>query len=178
MAAWHLEIRSEDGRTLCSANVEARRLDEIEAVRSGDIAGILLRGERITVGYPTVSELTAWVARERPDALLISPSPANFLLRRELADFAVRQRLPTIASVREEAVAGALMSYGPSNVDRFRTLADYIDRVFKGARAGDIPVVQPTKFQLVVNADTARALGLTLPPALLLRADRVIDGRR
>lgn len=56
MAAWHLEIRSEDGRTLCSANVEARRLDEIEAVRSGDIAGILLRGERITVGYPTVSE--------------------------------------------------------------------------------------------------------------------------
>ena len=130
---------------------------------------------RVQLNTPQdLNDAITTVARERPDALLISPSPTNFILRRELAEFAVRQRLPTIASSREEAVAGALMSYGPSHADQFRSLADYIDRIFKGANAGDIPVAQPTKFELVINLNTAKALGISIPSSFLLRADEVL----
>ena len=130
---------------------------------------------RVALNTPQdLDAATAIVVRERPDALLISPSPTNFILRRELADFAIRQRLPTMASTREEVVAGALMSYGPSNADRFRRMADLIARIFKGANPGEIPVEQPTKFELLVNLKTAKALGLSIPPSFLARADEVI----
>jgi len=130
---------------------------------------------RVQLNTPReINDAIATVMRERPDALLISPSPTNFILRRELAEFAVRQRIPTMASAREEAVAGALMSYGPSNVDQFRSLADYIDRIFKGAGPSDIPVAQPTRFELVINLKTAKALGLSIPSSFLLRADEVL----
>jgi len=117
----------------------------------------------------------AAVLRERADALLLSPNPTNLLLRHELADFALRERLPTIAARREEALAGALMSYGPDLAGLSRMLADYVARILGGANPGDLPVEQPTKFELVVNLKTAKALGIAIPASLLQQADEVLQ---
>ena len=84
-------------------------------------------------------------------------------------------RLPSILSAREYAEADGLISYGPSYHDLFRRAADYVDKVLRGAKPGDLPVEQPTKFELIINLKTAKALGLEVPPALLARADEVIE---
>jgi putative ABC transport system substrate-binding protein len=90
-------------------------------------------------------------------------------------DFAAQTRLPSVFANRESVEAGGLMSYGASKRDNFRRTASFVDKILKGAQPGDLPVEQPTKFELVINLKTARALGLTIPPSLLLRADQVID---
>jgi putative ABC transport system substrate-binding protein len=89
--------------------------------------------------------------------------------------FALSARLPAIVNIREHAEAGALMSYGPNFPDLFRRTAEVVDRILRGAKPADIPVEQPTKFDLVINLTTAKALGLTIPEAFLLRADEVIE---
>jgi len=122
--------------------------------------------------WPSVTDA---IIREHPDALVLSPAPINFNLRREIAEFATVQRLPTIGANRDQVVAGILMSYGPGNDDVFRHAAVYVDKIFKGAKPGDLPIEQPTKFELVINLKTAKALGLTIPQSLLLRADEVIQ---
>ena len=121
------------------------------------------------------TEATRRIAREHPDALLLSPNPVNFLLRTELAAFARERRLPTIASRYEEAGAGILMAYGPSPVATARLVAGYVDRIVRGANPAALPVEQPSTFELIINVRTARALGLALPQPLLLRADKVIE---
>ena len=88
---------------------------------------------------------------------------------------ALRAELPTIFSTRDFVKAGALLSYGPSYTERFRRAADYVDKILRGAKPGDIPVEQPTKFELVINLKTAKAMGVTVPEALLVRADKVIE---
>jgi putative ABC transport system substrate-binding protein len=92
-----------------------------------------------------------------------------------VADLALKHRLPAIFSVHQYAEAGGLMSYGVSFRDMFRRAAEYVDQILKGARPGDLPVEQPTKFELIINMKTAKALGLVIPSSLLLRADRVIE---
>ena len=92
-----------------------------------------------------------------------------------MAELALSHKLPTISEIREFVAAGGLMSYGASVFDMARRIAPYIDKILKGARAGDLPVEQPTKFELVINVKTAKALGLTLPPTFLARADEVIE---
>jgi putative ABC transport system substrate-binding protein len=90
-------------------------------------------------------------------------------------EFAVANRLPTVSSFREMAVAGALLTYGPDTAHDTRLAAGYIDKILKGAKPADLPVLQPTTFELVINLKTAKALGLTIPPSLLGRADEVIQ---
>lgn len=115
------------------------------------------------------------VVRERPGALLGLAFPLLFRERSRVADLALKHRLPAIFSVHQYAEAGGLMSYGVSFRDMFRRAAEYVDRILKGGRPGDLPVEQPTKFELVINMKTAKALGLVIPSSLLLRADRVIE---
>ena len=111
----------------------------------------------------------------RADALLAFPSPLVNDQRARIVNLAAKVRLPASYPTREHAEAGGLMAYGPSYSDLFRRAAYFVDRILKGANPADLPVEQPTKFELVVNLKTAKALGLTLLPSLLLRADQVIQ---
>jgi putative ABC transport system substrate-binding protein len=111
---------------------------------------------------------------ERAEAILVLADPMTFVHRRRLADLAIRHRIPMIGSLREYAEAGSLISYWADTTDVYRRTASYVDRILKGAKPGDLPIEQPTKFELVINLKTAQALGLTIPRSLLLRADEVI----
>jgi len=114
------------------------------------------------------------IARERPDALVTSFTPHHYVHRRLIIEFAAKNRLPAMYSFREFVEAGGLISYGADLRDNFRRAAIYVDRILKGAKPGDLPIEQPTKFELVVNMKTAKALGLTIPQTFLMRADEVI----
>jgi putative ABC transport system substrate-binding protein len=117
----------------------------------------------------------AAMARGRAEALFTSADSMFWLHRRRLAELEVKYRLPTLHGLPEHADAGSLMAYGPDLADLFKRAAVYVERILKGAKPADLPVEQPTKFDLIVNAKTARTLGVTIPPSLLLRADRVIE---
>ena len=117
----------------------------------------------------------ASLAQKPIDALLVAPSPLFNNRRVQLATLAAYHRVPAIYSFREFAEAGGLMSYGTSNADRDRQVGVYAGRILKGAEPADLPVVQSTKFQFVINPPTARALGIEIPPTLLARADEVIE---
>jgi putative ABC transport system substrate-binding protein len=112
---------------------------------------------------------------QKPDAMFLFTDPLIWTNRSTICNFALRSRLPTLSVTREETEAACLLSYSPDLRDQFRRTAGYVDRILKGARPGDLPVEQPTKFELVINLKTAKALGLTIPPSLLLRADQVIE---
>jgi putative ABC transport system substrate-binding protein len=112
---------------------------------------------------------------ERAQALLVLADPITYFHRRRLADLAIKHRLPMMGGLREYAEAGSLMSYWADTIDLFRRAASYVDRILKGAKPGDLPIEQPTKFAFVTNLKTARALGITIPQSVLLRADRVIE---
>jgi putative ABC transport system substrate-binding protein len=115
------------------------------------------------------------VAKGRAQALIVSPGNLVVVARRDrVASFAQRSRLPSIYGGKEYVDDGGLMSFGPSSTDLFRRAAIYVDKILKGAKPADLPVEQPTKFELVINLKTARTLGLTIPPSVLLRADHVI----
>jgi putative ABC transport system substrate-binding protein len=113
--------------------------------------------------------------KSQADALYIVVNALVAVNRIRIITFALSARLPTIASIREFVQAGGLMSYGPNYPDQFRRAAELVDKVLRGTKPSDIPVEQPTKFDLVINLTTARALGLTIPEAFLLRADEVIE---
>ena len=113
--------------------------------------------------------------RERVDALSVLASAVLTGDRQVIIDLSTRHRLPTMYQWREYVEAGGLMSYGSSIGEVYRRVAALIDRIFKGAKPADLPVEQPTKYEFVINLKTAKALGLTIPPAVLARADEVIE---
>jgi putative tryptophan/tyrosine transport system substrate-binding protein len=117
----------------------------------------------------------AMIAGDRPDALLLTADALVSLNLKRITDFALKHRLPTASYVRDLVDEGGLMSYGPNFGDLMRRAVSYVDKIFKGARPADLPVEQPTKFELAINLKTAKALGLTIPPSLLQRADQVIE---
>ena len=118
------------------------------------------------------STITSW----RAQALMLPGiNPVGFANRAQIVSFAQRNRLPSMFPTKEYVDSGGLMSYGPSLVDLFRRAAGYVDKILKGAKPADLPVQQPTKFELVINLKTAKALGLTIPQSLLGRADEVIQ---
>jgi putative tryptophan/tyrosine transport system substrate-binding protein len=116
------------------------------------------------------------IAREKPDALItLSDGPLTLRHQREIVAFTTKHRLPMVSETAEFAEAGGLMTYGASLTALFRRAATYVDKILKGAKPADLPVEQPTKFELVINLKTAKALGLTIPPSVLGRADQVIQ---
>jgi putative tryptophan/tyrosine transport system substrate-binding protein len=117
----------------------------------------------------------ATITRSRAGAILVLGGNTTWASRQQLADLAVQHRLPGICLFRGYAEAGLLLTYGPNREDLNRRAAAYTDKILKGARPADLPVAEPTKFELVINLKTAKALGLTIPPSLLLRADQVIE---
>jgi len=117
----------------------------------------------------------ATVPKSPPGALIVTPSPFFGVHRKRIADFTLARRIPMIGPERQFVAVGALMSYGPSIADAYRRGASYVDRILKGARPADLPVEQSTNFELAINLKTAKALGLTIPQSILVRADEIIQ---
>jgi putative tryptophan/tyrosine transport system substrate-binding protein len=117
----------------------------------------------------------ATMISQRVEALLVVPGPLTYLLREEIANAALKHRLPAMTNTSQYAQAGLLMSYGPNLEGLYRQAATYVDKILHGASPADLPVEQPTKFELVLNLRTAKAFGLTFPQALLATADEVIE---
>ncbi len=113
--------------------------------------------------------------QHRPDALITVEDPLTFTYRKRIADFAVTERLPSLHGIIEDVKAGALISYGANLRDLHRRAVSYVDKILKGLKPVDLPVQQPTTFELAINLKTAKALGLAIPPTLLARADEVIE---
>jgi putative ABC transport system substrate-binding protein len=183
-----------------TAGLDAKRLEILkEAVPSATRVAILWNPENLT-GVPQRNRIAlaaealgvqprilearspseidnafAVAVREQSTGMLVLADPMFTSQRRRIAGLAVRARLPLAAYFRFFAEAGALVSYGPDTTEIFRRLAVYIDKIFKGVKPADLPVEEPTKYELVINLKTAKALGLTIPPALLARADEVIQ---
>jgi len=117
----------------------------------------------------------AAMARERADGVVVQADPIFFTARKQVVDLATKHRLPAVIHAREFVEIGGLMSYGSSLAWQFRRAAFYVDRILKGTKPGDLPIEQPTTFELAVNLKTAKALGITIPPSLRLRADHIIE---
>jgi putative tryptophan/tyrosine transport system substrate-binding protein len=117
----------------------------------------------------------ALLAKHRPSALLLTADPMILVHMGRVVEFTAKHKLPAIYNTRETVVAGGLMSYDANHPELYRRAATYVDKILKGTKPGDLPVEQPTKFELVINLKTAKALGLTIPPSLLLQADQVIE---
>ena len=112
--------------------------------------------------------------KQRPDGLYVSGGPLMSANQKRIADFALKSRLPSMYQSREAVDAGGLMSYGADLADSYRRVAYFVDRILKGAKPADLPVEQPTKFELVINLKTAKQIGLTIPPEVLARATKLI----
>lgn len=125
-------------------------------------------------GHPDLTAAFAALAQARPDALLVTTNLRTHQYRNIIAEFAIRQRLPTMFGRRDFVVSGGLMSYATDFSTLSRRAASYVDRILRGAKPADLPVEQPTQFEMVVNLKTAKMLGITIPPSILIRADEVI----
>jgi putative ABC transport system substrate-binding protein len=122
-----------------------------------------------------VDQAFAALTRQRAEALIVRGDPVFFATRDRIMDLALKHALPTIAEGRSLVTAGGFASYGPNETARFGRTAALVDKILKGAKPGDLPIEQPTKFEFVINLKTAKALGITIPQSLLLRADEVIQ---
>jgi putative tryptophan/tyrosine transport system substrate-binding protein len=154
---------STDKEMLSGAEVAARGL------------GVRLHFVEATRDPPDLDRAFSDMIRARAGAVTLLPSNLFYREQRRLVDLAARHRLPTVYPSREFVDAGGLVSYGANLTESCRRAATYVDKILKGAKPGDLPVEQPTKFELVINLKTAKALGLTIPPSVLARADQIIQ---
>ena len=145
-------------QALAAAQTLGIRLQQLDVHKSDDIDGVL-----------------AALRKDRPDGLFILADRVFLHNRQRIADFALEQRLPSINAYEELVEAGGLMSYGPSYEDMHRRAATYVDKILKGAKPGNLPIEQPTKFTFIINLGTAKILGVTIPSQLLGLADRLIE---
>ena len=136
--------------------------------------GLTVRSVEVRDGRELDAAFEA-IIREHPEALLLLVDPFTLSQRERIAAFAAEQRLPAIYEASDFVDAGGLISYGPNIPDQYRRAAAYVDKILKGAKPADLPIEQPTKFELVVNMRAAKALGIRIPDSILLRADRVIE---
>ena len=145
-----------------------------QAQRAGSTIGMDVRSVEVRDSRELERALEA-LDRERPDALVLLADPLTLSQRLRIVEFAAEERLPAIYEVSQFVEAGGLMSYGPNVDELVRRSATYVDKILKGAKPGDLPIEQPTKFELVINLKTAKALGISIPQSVLLQADRVIQ---
>jgi putative ABC transport system substrate-binding protein len=135
-----------------------------------------VRAQRVDARVPAEFDRAfASIAKLRPSALIVFPGTLFYFERKRIEAFTMKHRLPSMFAWRGQVIEGGLMSYAPNYTDLYRRCANYVDKILKGAKPADLPIEQPTKFELVINLKTAKALGLTIPPSLLQRADQVIE---
>jgi putative ABC transport system substrate-binding protein len=168
------ELAAKQLAVLWNATSRIKRLDMGALQRAAPALRVTLQSREVR-GLDDFDGVFTATKGERPDALLTLVDPVTFAHRHLITEFPARERLPAMYAVREFVEAGGLMSYGVDLRDLFRRGATYVDKFLKGAKPRDLPVEQPTKFELVINLKTAKALGLTIPPSLLQRADQVIE---
>lgn len=179
LAAKRLELLKEASPTISRVGVlgnaanPGSRKDVLRLQAAGRTLGITIHPAEVREPDEIVSAFTS-MAAARDQGLIVVIDSLTFSHRRLIVDLAARNHLPTMSYVREFAQLGGLMSYGPSNMGLFRRAATYVDRILKGAKPAELPVEQPTKFELVINLKTAKALDITIPDSILLRADEVI----
>jgi putative ABC transport system substrate-binding protein len=154
----HSEASASFRETEVATRARGLHLESIEVRTAGDLEGAFRRA-----------------VTRHADALTVLLDPVTLFHEVQVAELAARSRIPAIFYEKRFATAGGLMAYGPRDDDLHRRAATYVDKILKGAKPGDLPVEQPTKFELVINLKTAKALGLTIPPSLLQRADQVIE---
>jgi putative ABC transport system substrate-binding protein len=151
-----------------SSVLESREVQAAARTLGLEVAALeIRRGEDITSAFEAL--------KGRAEALFVAPDPLLNTNRVSINTLAQGARLPTMYGLREYVEAGGLVSYGPSIADQYRRAADYVDKILRGTKPAEIPVEQPTKFDLIINLTTAKALGLTIPESFLLRADEVIE---
>jgi ABC-type uncharacterized transport system substrate-binding protein len=176
----HLELLKEAVPNLSRVAVLSNPANPMHIVRlrEVEVAGRSLRVQLQILkaqGPEEFDSAFAAMTRARAGALYVVGDPMFIQHRRRLAELAAKSRLPAVYELKDHAEAGGLMVYGPSTLDMYRRAATYVDKILKGAKPGDLPVEQPTKFELVINLKTAKALGLAIPPSVLARADQVIE---
>ena len=162
------------GAVLWNAANPANTLAWKETEGAGRALGVALQSHEVR-GPGEFESAFAMIARQHPDILLVLQDALTLEYRKEIIGFALRERLPSMFVGKLWTEEGGLMSYGDRLPERYRRAAEVVDRILKGAKPADLPVEQPTTFELVVNLKTAKAIGLNLPPAFLARADQVIE---
>jgi putative ABC transport system substrate-binding protein len=162
------------GAVLWNAANPANGLAWNETEGAGRALGVALQSQEVR-SPADFEDAFAAIAQQHPDILVVLQDALTLEYRKEIIGFALRERLPSMFVGKEWVEEGGLMSYGDRLPERYRRAADLVDRILKGAKPADLPVEQPTTFELVVNLKTAKAIGLALPPAFLARADQVIE---
>ncbi len=161
------------GITTLARELDGKRLELLkEAVPKVRALGLTIQPWEVRAA-DDFDRVFAALNKQRPDGLYVTGSPLMGANRKRIADFAIKSRLPSV-SVRAYVDAGGLMSYGADPADSYRRVATYVDKILKGTKPADLPVEQPTKFEFVINLKAAKQIGLTIPPNVLARADKVV----
>jgi putative ABC transport system substrate-binding protein len=147
-------------------------LKAVEA--AGPLLGLVVRPVAVRSANEYDNAFTS-IVHDRADAVVVLSTPLFVAGAKPLAELALAHKLPSLFGPKHHVIAGGLMSYSPDRADQWRRGAIYVDKILKGAKPADLPVQQPTKFELVINLNTAKALGLTVPPSILARVDEVIE---